>query len=59
MTKMTACPECFGTKQEARMRPVVPGAKLEYRPCPRCKGTGEIAFNEKTDRLSDDPLLDT
>jgi DnaJ-class molecular chaperone len=51
MTKMIVCPECFGTKQEARMRAVIPGTKLRYRPCPRCNGTGEIeADAEKSDR---------
>src|SRR5262249_33077296 len=40
--KTIKCPECFGTKQEVRMRSPYPIRKIEYRPCPRCSGTGEI-----------------
>jgi hypothetical protein len=29
--KTIKCPECFGSKNEARMRPVEFGKKLEYR----------------------------
>jgi hypothetical protein len=40
--KTIKCPECFGSKNEARMRPVEFGKKLEYHPCARCDGTGQI-----------------
>ena len=34
------CEECFGTGNEPRMRPVQPGRKILFHPCPACGGSG-------------------
>jgi DnaJ-class molecular chaperone len=36
------CPECDGTGNDAGMKPVRLGAKLEHRPCTKCGGSGVI-----------------
>jgi DnaJ-class molecular chaperone len=40
------CEECFGTGNEPRMRPVQPGRKIPFQPCPACGGTGKIPVEE-------------
>ena len=36
------CKACFGTGNEPKMRPVQPGRKLLFWPCPACAGSGKV-----------------
>jgi len=36
------CPECDGTGNDAGMKPVRLGEKLDHRPCTKCGGSGRV-----------------
>ncbi|MCK1394851.1 hypothetical protein [Bradyrhizobium sp. 1] len=36
------CPECDATGQDRSMKPVRLGEKNDFRPCPKCGGSGKV-----------------